>query len=58
MLYLYIILPLQDVIMYSMLAFLYLFGASLVASAVDFYQSLGAHVSQWTGEQLIVAVVS
>ena len=51
------VLFLQDVVMYGVLAFLYLFGASLVASAVDFYQSLGSHVSQWTVEQLIVAVV-
>ena len=49
---------LQDVIIYSLLAFLYLFATSLVASAIDYYQKLDGHVTQWTIEQLIVAVVS
>ena len=48
----------QDLITYSLLAFLYLFGTSLVASAIDYYQQLGDNVQQWTTEQLIVSVVS
>ena len=49
---------LQDVITYSVLSFLYLFGTSLVASAIDYYQKLDGNVTQWTIEQLIVSVVS
>lgn len=52
------ILSSQDLIVYSALAFGYLFGASLVASAVDIYQKLDTHVSRWTLEQLIISVVS
>ena len=48
----------QDTVVYSLLTFLFLFGSSLVASAIDYYQKLDGHVGQWTIEQLIVAVVS
>ena len=48
----------QDVATYSVLSFLYLFATSLVASAIDYYQRLEGNVTQWTIEQLIVAVVS
>ena len=47
----------QDTVVYGVIAFLYLFGTSLVLSAVDYYQKLDGSVSQWTIEQLIVTVV-
>ena len=43
---------------YAMLSFLYLLATSLVASAIAYYQKLNTNVTQWTEEQLIVAVVS
>ena len=51
-------LLLQDTVVYGLLCFLFLFGSSLVASALDFYHRLDGHVEGWTMQQLIVAVVS
>ncbi|XP_067652618.1 uncharacterized protein [Haliotis asinina] len=46
-----------DLILYSVFAFLYLVGTSLVASAFDFYIKMQTNVSQETIHQLVVCVV-
>ncbi|KAK7114940.1 CKLF-like MARVEL transmembrane domain-containing protein 4 [Littorina saxatilis] len=48
---------LVDMVLYSVFAFLYLVGTSLVASAFDFYQKMKTNVSSDTVQQLITVVV-
>ena len=48
---------LQDMVLYSVFAFLYLVGTSLVASAFDFYQKMKTNVSSQTVHQLVIVVV-
>ena len=48
----------QDMVVYSVFAFLYLVGASLVASAFDFYEKMQVGVGHQTIQQLILSVVS
>ena len=48
---------LQDMVLYSVFAFLYLVGTSLVASAFDFYQKMKTNVSNKTVHQLVIVVV-
>lgn len=47
----------KDMVLYSVFAFLYLVGTSLVASAFDFYQKMKTNVSNQTVQQLMVVVV-
>ena len=44
-------------IVYSLFAFLFLVGSSLVASAFDFYQKMNTGVSEETIHQLVSSVV-
>ncbi|CAI9728523.1 DDB_G0281039-like MARVEL transmembrane domain-containing 4 [Octopus vulgaris] len=46
-----------DMIAYSIFAFLYLVGASLVASAFDFYEKMQVGVTHQTIQQLILSVI-
>ncbi|XP_076470905.1 uncharacterized protein LOC143300849 [Babylonia areolata] len=46
-----------DMVLYSVFAFLYLVGTSLVASAFDFYQKMKTNVSEQTVHQLAIVVV-
>ncbi|KAL3860334.1 hypothetical protein ACJMK2_010473 [Sinanodonta woodiana] len=46
-----------NMVMYSVFSFLYLVGASMVASVVDFYEKMGTDVSEGTIEQLVTCVV-
>ncbi|GFN94884.1 hypothetical protein PoB_002139000 [Plakobranchus ocellatus] len=46
-----------DMIVYSLFAFLYLVGSSLVASAFDFYQKMSTDVSKKTIDQLVTSVI-
>ncbi|XP_060071613.1 uncharacterized protein LOC132551485 [Ylistrum balloti] len=46
-----------DMVVYSVLSFLYLVGSSLVASAFDFYQKMGSDVPSSTIHKLILCVV-
>ncbi|KAK7493767.1 hypothetical protein BaRGS_00014908 [Batillaria attramentaria] len=48
---------LVDMVLYSVFAFLYLVGTSLVASAFDFYQKMNTGVSEQTIQQLIIVVI-
>ncbi|KAH9509512.1 hypothetical protein Btru_046073 [Bulinus truncatus] len=45
-----------DMIVYSLFAFLYLVGSSLVASAFDFYEKMKTDVSKETISQLVTSV--
>lgn len=46
-----------DMVIYSVFAFLYLVGASLVASAFDFYEKMQVGVGHQTIQQLILSVI-
>ncbi|XP_059156711.1 uncharacterized protein LOC131941458 [Physella acuta] len=46
-----------DMIVYSLFAFLYLVGSSLVASAFDFYEKMKTDVSKETISQLVTSVI-
>ncbi|GFR77886.1 hypothetical protein ElyMa_003980500 [Elysia marginata] len=46
-----------DMVLYSLFAFLFLVGSSLVASAFDFYQKMNTDVSTETINQLVTSVI-
>ncbi|KAK0047860.1 CKLF-like MARVEL transmembrane domain-containing protein 4 [Biomphalaria pfeifferi] len=46
-----------DMVVYSLFAFLYLVGSSLVASAFDFYEKMKTDVSKETISQLVTSVI-